>query len=151
MTQYVVGFLFSEDRKRVALVRKNHPEWQAGRWNGIGGKRGGQEPWKNCMTREFKEEAGVFVSPKLWEHTVTLFNDGFECRFYRAFSDLVDGVQTMETEQVATVWLGLLVELPLINNLRWLIPLQLDTGLVFPFEPIRDELPSGGPLPGSTE
>ena len=35
---YVLGFLFSPDCKRVALIIKNRPDWQAGFLNGIGGK-----------------------------------------------------------------------------------------------------------------
>jgi hypothetical protein len=36
VVEYVVGFAFDTDG-RVALIRKNRPEWQAGRLNGIGG------------------------------------------------------------------------------------------------------------------
>ena len=39
MTKYVVGFMFSPDKQFVALIRKNRPEWQAGKLNGIAGKR----------------------------------------------------------------------------------------------------------------
>ena len=35
---YVAGFLFSYDLKRVALIQKTKPAWQAGRHNAVGGK-----------------------------------------------------------------------------------------------------------------
>ena len=37
MTRYVAGFLVSDDRYYVALIRKKRPAWQEGRLNGIGG------------------------------------------------------------------------------------------------------------------
>lgn len=143
MIQYVVGFLFSGDRTQVALIQKNRPAWQAGRWNGIGGKREGAEPWQDCMSREFAEETGVTIPPEWWEHTVTLHNDGFECRFFRAFSDMVYDVKTVEDETISVWDIALLPECPVIDNLRWLIPLQLDMGLHFPIQPIMDGLPTG--------
>ena len=36
--KYVAGFMFSEDRRLVALIRKSKPEWQKGKLNGIGEK-----------------------------------------------------------------------------------------------------------------
>jgi len=143
--EYVVGFLFTEDRQRVALIQKNRPEWQAGRWNGIGGKRNSGEDWGECMTREFHEETGVHIPAEGWEHTVTLFNNHFECRFFRAFSDTALDVQTMEDETVAIHHMRDLIcgSIPVINNLYWLVPLQLDDGLHFPVPPIREGKPSG--------
>jgi len=139
MKQYIVGFLFTEDHKHVALIKKNKPQWQAGLFNGVGGKREGTEGWQQGMTREFHEEAGVLIPADGWEHTVTLFNDWFELRVFRAFSDLAHGVRTMEEEEeVSLVSMTELPTLPMVPNLRWLIPLQLDQGLHFPLEPFRD-------------
>jgi 8-oxo-dGTP diphosphatase len=136
--EYVVGFLFDDHHTQVALVRKNKPEWQAGLWNGIGGKREGDEPWDEAMTREFHEETGVHIAAEGWQHTVTLFNDWFELRVFRAFSDQVADVRTMEEEEIAAVPLTDLASLPTIPNLRWLVPLQLDRGLHFPLSPFKD-------------
>lgn len=61
---YVVGFLFSLDCTcvsgcpRVALIKKNRPDWQKGRLNGIGGKVEPGELSDEAMRREFREEAG---------------------------------------------------------------------------------------------
>ncbi len=51
-------FLFSEDRRRVVLINKKRPEWQAGLQNGIGGKVLEGEIYLQAMIREFKEETG---------------------------------------------------------------------------------------------
>ena len=139
-TKYVVGFLFTKDREQVVLIEKLKPAWQKGLWNGVGGKVEEGELWEDAMCREFFEETGVKISGWAWQHTVTLFNDHFECRFFRAFRDLALDVKTMEEEVVCLhpVRYVLGENVPLMNNLRWLIPLQLDMGLDFPIEPIQD-------------
>ena len=35
---YVLGFIFNRQKDNVLLVEKKRPEWQKGKWNGIGGK-----------------------------------------------------------------------------------------------------------------
>ena len=72
MTSYVLGFAFDE-RGRVALIEKQKPEWQKGRYNGIGGKIEANEKCvpgasigQVAMAREFEEETGVLIPPKDW-------------------------------------------------------------------------------------
>ena len=127
---YVVGFLFTEDRQRVVLVEKLKPDWQKGQFNGVGGKiEEGEEP-EDAMAREFAEEAGVGVLPDEWDHFLTLHNDWFACHFYRAFSELAHHTRTVETETIVCVNVQLaLAGLPVLPNLRWLIPMALDAGL----------------------
>lgn len=56
-TKYVVGFMFSEDSSKVALIRKNRPEWQKGLLNGIGGHcESSDKNNQDTMIREFEEE-----------------------------------------------------------------------------------------------
>lgn len=145
MTRYVAGFLFTPDRQEVVLIRKDKPTWQAGRLNGVGGKLQDGEAWADCMEREFREETGVTIPAHAWQHTVTLFNEHFECRFFRAFSPEAKNVRTAEQEVVRLYNLHDVMSsrLTLIDNLYWLIPLQLDMGLQFPIAPIRDGLPTG--------
>lgn len=133
MIGYVCGFLFDLEASQVALIQKSKPEWQAGKWNGIGGKLEAHgETWNQAMTREFCEETGVYIDPLEWVHTVTLYNDEFECRFFRAFSDEVFEVKTIELEPVSIWDLERLIDCPVIDNLKWLIPLQLEKNVVFP-------------------
>lgn len=65
MTAYVVGFAFDHMNK-VWLIRKNKPEWQAGKLNGIGGRIEMGETSRQAMSREFHEEAGVLVPMERW-------------------------------------------------------------------------------------
>ena len=72
---YVAGFLFSPDRSRVLLIRKNRPAWQAGKLNGLGGKIEPGETPPQAMRREFREEQGggdtVFVTDDAGRHAVS--------------------------------------------------------------------------------
>lgn len=60
MKRYVIGIAF-DDLGRVALIRKNRPQWQAGKWNGIGGHIESGEYSERAMEREFMEEAGLMI------------------------------------------------------------------------------------------
>ncbi len=123
MKEYVAGFMFSPDFDKIVLVEKNKPAWQAGLWNGVGGKIECGESPKEAMVREFYEETGL--RHMLWDNSVTITGDDFRVYFFRAFSHKYNEVMTMEEEAIAIHDLN---NLPfnLIPNLRWVIPLQLD-------------------------
>lgn len=69
--EYVLGLAFTHDLKKVLLIIKNRPEWQAGSVNGIGGKMEPEDASiRSAMAREGREEAGLgsmefFIN---WEH-----------------------------------------------------------------------------------
>ena len=119
---YVAGFMFSEDRSAVALIKKNKPEWQKGLYNGIGGKIEKREAPLSAMIREFKEETGVDHND--WISLCMLEGDDWTVYFYYTFSDKVYKVRSMEEEKVGIVSPMALPDC--IFNLRWLIPLALD-------------------------
>lgn len=98
MQKYVLGFCFSEDRSKVALIKKNKPEWQNGKLNGIGGKVEGDELFINAMRREFEEETGMYVHD--WKEFATLKGTGSEVQCFVAFTNQVKYCQTQEAEQV---------------------------------------------------
>lgn len=66
----VVGFVFDETKRHVVLIRKDHPEWMAGKLNGVGGSVEADEGARAAMTREFEEETGVLIAKDRWR----LFN-----------------------------------------------------------------------------
>lgn len=69
MKEYAAGFALRGNR--VVLIRKDHPPWQAGCLNGVGGHlEPGESPY-NGMVREFWEEAGL-RTPSPWKHFATL-------------------------------------------------------------------------------
>lgn len=121
--KYVCGFLFSADRSRVLLIRKNRPAWQAGKLNGIGGKiEAFDESPLAAMRREFREEAGLDIAE--WQEILTLTGPDWHTHFYYAFGDLSHAKamtdESLETHEVASL------PRDTIPNLHWIIPLMLD-------------------------
>jgi len=63
MIEMTLGFLFDRRYRHVLLIKKRHPEWQAGLYNGVGGKFENVDqgqPFK-CMCREAEEELGIYT------------------------------------------------------------------------------------------
>ena len=148
MKEYVLGFMFSKDKSHIALICKEKPEWQKGKINGIGGK---VEPEDRrpiySMIREFKEETGVETNITHWGPSFATMNfeDSNEGGIksviycYRAFTDLVYDVKTMELEEIkllSTIPVGSndshlpYFDLPIINNLKVLIPMAMDEDFI---------------------
>lgn len=88
--EWVVGFLFNDDATEVVLIRKNRPEWQAGRLNGVGGKvEEGDRSHHHAMAREFCEETGFVTTLGAWHHFASLVWEEGTVIFMRAFEQLV--------------------------------------------------------------
>jgi 8-oxo-dGTP diphosphatase len=124
--QWVVGFLFRNNAE-VALVLKTHPDWQAGKLNGVGGKIEEGESRLAAMQREFLEEAGVMI--KDWREYACLKVQNGDVYFFVALGD--HPIQSMTEEQVSWYPLDKLKNLPILENLNWLIPLALDPASKF--------------------
>lgn len=121
-----LGFVFSQDFEQVLLVRKRHPEWQAGRINGLGGKCLAKESGPECIAREVKEESGLRIAPPDWRMVTEIVWELWRVEVFSAvyLGELKDA-QTLTDEEVE--WF-VVKELPtqVMSNLRWLIPLALD-------------------------
>lgn len=127
--RYVCGFLFDLDFQQVALIQKNRPPHQAGKYNGLGGKiELGEQP-EDAMTREFYEESGLLVTH--WKPFARIEGDGWVSYFVFANDERVLQVQSMEDQEVCCVKIEELPFLPLMPNLHWLIPLCKDENLFF--------------------
>lgn len=126
--EWVVGFLIDDTREHVILVRKNRPEWQRGKLNGVGGKIEPAEFKHSAMVREFREETGVLVAE--WHHFASLRWEEGLVHFFRAFRPLVHLEQCrtvtdehIERHKIHTLGMpgeGLANVTP---NLLWLVPL----------------------------
>ena len=126
MKKYVTGFLFSADLTQIVLIRKLAPAWQKGYFNGVGGKIEEGELSIDAMSREFKEETGVFLPPKDWTCFAKIHRPKiYDLDVYFAISDLAFEVRTIEKEDVSVFSLQNLPD-RIIPNLHWLIPLALD-------------------------
>jgi 8-oxo-dGTP diphosphatase len=121
-TRYVAGFLFSLDQKHVLLIHKLRPEWQKGKWNGIGGKIESGESGQEAMIREFREETGLTIPN--WRHFCTLYVNRCEILFFSATGP-VFLAESKEEEKVGVFPVDQLQN-NIIPNLKWLIPMALD-------------------------
>lgn len=130
MTQYVLGFLFDERGKNVALIRKEHPEWQKGKLNGLGGKVELGEPPFEAMCREFKEEAGVYLDT--WKPFATILGKDYTVYCFKAFSEEIWNAKKQEDENIGVFILEeTAYKSDLLFNVNWLIPLALDKEEIF--------------------
>lgn len=129
----VVGFLFTPSCDRVVLIRKTHPAWQAGKFNGLGGHINPGEAPKAAMAREFEEESGLAVPAESWREYARMegTNQEGERWMLHVFCavdsrcELVDS-KTQEAVfvlPVETAW----NKTQSLSNLSWLVPLAIDS------------------------
>lgn len=123
--EYVAGFMFNDNGTKVALIKKNKPDWMVGMLNAIGGKIEDDETPMAAIIREFQEETGVTaigwtpfcelsgVSPKGDDYIVYFFT--------MASSHGLSGVKTIEEEEV--VVLSVNSTDGTMPNLSWFIPM----------------------------
>jgi 8-oxo-dGTP diphosphatase len=123
-TKYVLGFLFSHNESRVVLIHKRRPDWQAGKFNGVGGHVEDGESPVQAMRRGFIEEAGLDV-PR-WRQFANLRGDGFIVFMFRASMQGVDEIRTVTDERVDNYHIAYLPS-NVLPNLRWLIPMAMSS------------------------
>ncbi len=134
---YSVGFLFSNDLSKVALIRKIKPAWQKGKLNGVGGHVEDNENFRMCMQREFFEEAGILTVEDSWkliaelngpDWTMGVFASKFpEGRELPTFKHSPEQVAWYFTHSISS-------RADVIPNLHWLIPLCLDESVDHPIK-----------------
>jgi 8-oxo-dGTP diphosphatase len=130
-TRYVLGFLFSYDLQRVALIHKERPNWQKGKLNGIGGHLEEGEMSVDAMSREFFEETGVKIPLWDWQEFCQMEGSGFRVDCFTARLKTVgdDPKLDKKTDEMPC-WYSLEYlhkeNPPMISHLKWLIPMALE-------------------------
>lgn len=119
--RYVAGFLFRDNRKEVALILKNRPEFQAGKLNGIGGKIEEKEGSDAAMEREFREETGATV--KDWIFFCEINWHGGFVHFFT--SEAPAEITTTTDEEVFWMEVDKLQNTSTVDNLKWLVPMAI--------------------------
>ena len=123
--EYVAGFLFSHDLTNVALIKKNRPDWQAGKLNAIGGhiEETDVSPLY-AMRREFEEETGVNIV--YWNNFAKIQQmDKFAVHFFASTGEL-KYLETMTDEEVKVIHVDNLKYHDTIENIPWLMHLAID-------------------------
>lgn len=131
MIRYVVGFMFTEDLKNVVLIKKNRPEWQKGKLNGVGGHARDGETFEAAMVREFLEETGVKTNIPQWSFKLLIknFKVGYELAVLFAVSNSAWNVDKITDEEPFCCSMEILNPIyrgEIIPNLSWIIPFCLD-------------------------
>lgn len=128
MKKYVIGFAFTENLDEVVLIRKNRPEWQAGKLNGVGGKVEEGESFSSAIGREFEEETGVLRENQSWKLIATMGdNHDYKLFIFAAQGDWAMDATTTTDENVARYNVMDLIESSFdidpaaIYNVPWLI------------------------------
>lgn len=124
MKHYVLGFVFNKSKTQVLLIEKKKPEWQAGHWNGIGGKIEENELPLQTMIREAIEETSLHF---VFKHCITFVCPGGTVFVFRGISE-TNGIPFVQKEdELLQIWE--LDKLPknMMANLKWLIPICLST------------------------
>lgn len=122
--QYVVGFLFSS-YSHVALIRKNRPQWQAGKLNGIGGKIEANESALDAMVREFEEETGAHVSAENWQLLGKYIGNNSLVFAFAAYMQDDIALATKTDEEVGWESIADLDWKECAHNLQFMIPFAL--------------------------
>lgn len=91
MQKYVLGFAFND--LDVLLIRKNRPDFMAGKLNGIGGEVEQGESLVDAMIREFADRADILTSPLDWRHVGSILGrveDSSDCHIEIFVSSYID-------------------------------------------------------------
>ncbi|PJE64304.1 MAG: hypothetical protein COU90_02535 [Candidatus Ryanbacteria bacterium CG10_big_fil_rev_8_21_14_0_10_43_42] len=126
MKSYTLGFVFNTDLSKVLLMEKQHPDWQRGKYNGIGGKIEEGEESRACIVREIEEESGLSTEEADWIYIGVLKAEEYVVDVY-ALVYMGARTDAVTTTDERVEWFST-VSLPdkVIPNLRWMVPFALD-------------------------
>lgn len=103
MIRYVLGFAFDMNG-RLALIKKQRPDYQKDKWNGVGGKlEATDHSTAHAMSREFAEETGVSIPAPAWRKVGVMGSGQWECDIFTCQIPEVQNVRTVTDEEVRLV------------------------------------------------
>lgn len=120
MIRYVLGFAFDDTGENVVLIQKTKPAWQAGKYNGVGGKIEGEEGPFHAMVREFYEEAGVMTTADNWAAFATMNGPDWRCDIFYTFNNFVLRNASTHTDEKIEIFRADFLPVT-ISNVPWLI------------------------------
>ena len=129
--KYCCGFIFNKEKDSVLLLRKNRPQWQAGFFNGIGGKLEEGETPLQAMIREAGEE--TTIKDTNWLPVAVLEGKDYQVDFFAIYDQDFNSIHPLTDEQLYPMLLKDVYNPSnyfynfIQKNLRFLIALALDT------------------------
>jgi len=137
-TVYVCGFCFDLEKTKVVLIKKERPDWQKGKLNGVGGHVEKYDDDIYCaMEREFFEETGLNIDERNWAKFSIYIAVDYIVHFMKTFNSEIENVKTTTDEEIGVYSIPLLnsilneeTTLETIPNLKWLIPMALDNNIL---------------------
>ena len=136
---YVAGFMLDTSLRHVALIKKNRPAWQLGKYNGIGGAIMSSESPIDAMVREFQEETGCVTCASDWHEYANLRDAQYEwiVHWFWNISKLSTlrelGSPTDEIVKIVHVsdvllqnWHAAIEMLTFMPNLNWLLQMAIN-------------------------
>jgi len=135
MTRYVLGFLIEKRTRRVVLITKSRPEWQAGKLNGVGGHIEEGEDALSAMRREWSEETGMPTSD--WQFFRTIAGPDWACACYYASFYCEEPPMAFKASDEPAGWydLGLLQEPYFRAKMVEGVPELLEQAIALAFPP----------------
>lgn len=127
--EYVNGFLFSPDKKKIVLIRKKRPTWQENKLNGIGGRIEQNETPYDAMQREFSEEAGLEIND--WHKFAKMEGTDWVVHMFVSYSEDYNKAYSKTDEEIEIHYVFDIANLEVIPNLKWLIPMSIDDENIF--------------------
>ncbi len=122
MKLYVAGLLFCGGD--VALITKSHPEWQAGRLNGIGGQIDDGETPEAAMAREWREETGDASAALFWKHFATLSGLDYVVYWYTDVTAWKFNFDNTDRDEPVGWYDSRALPDNIIDNTRWLLEMS---------------------------
>src|SRR5687767_6774354 len=129
MIYYTIGALFTKDFGHVLLIGKEKPDWQKEKLNFPGGKVESDEDYAACISREFKEETDINISPFDWALIGKIENGPeYEVGFLTAVYDPEVHGEWCQTTKEIPFWIKTteIHNYRVVGNLYWLIPFAMN-------------------------
>lgn len=126
MKQYVLNAIFNPAMTELLIIKKNRPDWQAGKFNLIGGKVEPKEMFMDAAIRETEEETGIVLDPENVKMVGFIKDEPKEHFIVGCFVSITDDIYSFKTKTDESVYLVNMDELrsiPEDNRLENLLSL----------------------------
>lgn len=132
---YSLGFCFMHDFSHVALIRKTKPDWQKGKLNGVGGACDDGETLQYTMWREWNEETGRQSCESDWKLAIECRGEDYIIGVFSYRLRPHDTLPAFKSTDEQVAWYmthSINSREDIVPNIRWMIPLCLDTKIIAP-------------------